>query len=208
MFQKGTFVNAFYESWPIVYGEEAYGFAKTGQTIVNVTDSQVIKLYVDDEPFYLPTASLLQYERRLDMQAGTLDREVLWETPSGKHVSIHSRRLVSFPERHLAAISYEVTVLNAKVSVVIVSEIGTAQSGEAGSGDPRQARGFQWQVLQPRVQAVNDRRIKKGLSATWVAEVSARYGIRLDFFGIGSPSATSATWVAEVSDPGAGAPRS
>ncbi len=159
VFQKGTFVNAFYESWPIVYGEEAYGFAKTGQTIVNVTDSQVIKLYVDDEPFYLPTASLLQYERRLDMQAGTLDREVLWETPSGKHVSIHSRRLVSFPERHLAAISYEVTVLNAKVSVVIVSEIGTAQSGEAGSGDPRQARGFQWHVLQPRVQAVNDRRI-------------------------------------------------
>ncbi len=48
--QNGTFVNGFYESWPIVYGEEAYGFAKTGQTIVNVTDSKKIKLYVDDEP--------------------------------------------------------------------------------------------------------------------------------------------------------------
>ncbi len=34
----GTFVNGFYESWPIVHAEEAYGFAKTGQTIVNVTD--------------------------------------------------------------------------------------------------------------------------------------------------------------------------
>ena len=33
--ENGTFVNGFYESWPIIYGEEAYGFAKTGQTIVN-----------------------------------------------------------------------------------------------------------------------------------------------------------------------------
>ena len=37
---------------PIAYGEEAYGFAKTGQTILNVTDAKIIKLYVDDEPFY------------------------------------------------------------------------------------------------------------------------------------------------------------
>ena len=54
--EEGTFVNGFYESWPIVYGEEAYGFAKTGQTIVNATEAKIIKLYVDDEPFWLPSA--------------------------------------------------------------------------------------------------------------------------------------------------------
>jgi hypothetical protein len=107
--QNGTFVNGFHETWPIVYGEEAYGFAKTGQTMLNVTDSKIIKLYVDDEPFYLPTTNLLRFERRLDMQAGTLDREVLWETPSGKHVLLQSRRLVSFQHRHLAAIAYQGT---------------------------------------------------------------------------------------------------
>jgi hypothetical protein len=47
----GVFLNGFYESWPIVYGESAYGFAKNGQTIVNVTDAKIVKLYVDDEPF-------------------------------------------------------------------------------------------------------------------------------------------------------------
>ena len=36
------------------------------------------------------------------MKNGRLDRWVLWETPAGKVVSIRSRRLVSFPERHLA----------------------------------------------------------------------------------------------------------
>ena len=55
--QNGTFINGFYESWPIVYPEQAYGLAATGQTIVNVTDTKIIKLYVDDEPFWLPHAT-------------------------------------------------------------------------------------------------------------------------------------------------------
>lgn len=158
-FQRGTFVNGFHETWPIVYGEEAYGFAKTGQTIVSVTDSKIIRLYVDDEPFYLPTANLLRFERALDMKAGTLDREILWETPSGKQISIRSRRLVSFQHRHLAAISYQVTVLNAKAPVVISSEMITEQSNQTGNGDFRRARGFENRVLLPQVNYAKDHRI-------------------------------------------------
>ena len=37
--ENGTFINGFYERRPIVYGEDAYGFAKTGQTTCNVTDT-------------------------------------------------------------------------------------------------------------------------------------------------------------------------
>jgi alpha,alpha-trehalose phosphorylase len=158
-FQKGTFVNGFHETWPIMYGEEAYGFARTGQTIVNVTDSKIIRLYVDDEPFYLPTANLLRFERVLDMKAGRLDREILWETPSGKRVSIKSRRLISFQHRHLAAISYQVTVLNASAPVVVSSEMVTEQSGQTPGGDPRQARGFAQRVLLPEANYSKDARI-------------------------------------------------
>src|SRR5215470_16696123 len=49
-------------------------------TMLNVTDSKIIRLFVDDEPFWLPHAHLLRYDRRLNMKAGTLDREILWET--------------------------------------------------------------------------------------------------------------------------------
>ena len=111
--ENSTLINGFYETRPIIYREEAYGFAKTGQTIVNVTDSKIIKLFVDDEPFWLPNANLLSFDRRLNMKSGTLDREILWETPAGKQVLITSRRLVSFANRHVAAISYCVTLLNA-----------------------------------------------------------------------------------------------
>jgi alpha,alpha-trehalose phosphorylase len=76
----GTFVNGFHETWPIVHAEGAPALAKTGQTIVNVPDTTIIKLYVDDEPFFLPTARLQDYGRILDMRAGTLTRELVWAT--------------------------------------------------------------------------------------------------------------------------------
>jgi len=67
--ENSTLINGFYETWPILYGEDAYGFARTGQTICNVTDSKIIKLFVDDEPFWLPDANLLSYDRRLNMKS-------------------------------------------------------------------------------------------------------------------------------------------
>jgi len=158
-FQNGTFINGFYESWPIVYGEEAYGFAKRGQTIVNVTDSKIIRLYVDDEPLFVPTANLLSFERALDMKTGILEREILWETPSGKRVSIKSQRLISFQHRHVAAISYQVMMLNADAPVVISSEVLTRKSDQPSRGDPRQARGFEHQVLLPQTSHAQNHRI-------------------------------------------------
>ena len=157
--QSGTYVNGFYESWPITYGEEAYGFAKTGQTMLNVTDTKIIKLYVDDEPFHLPSANLLKFERVLDMRAGTLDREVLWETPAGKQIAIKSRRLVSLQQRHLAAISYEVTVLNAEAPVTISSEMVNDNTRRGNGADPRRARGFSHRALFPRAHYANEARV-------------------------------------------------
>ena len=55
-YRHGTFINGFFETWEIPYGERAFGFATTGQTIVNVPDATVIRLYVDDEPFDLASA--------------------------------------------------------------------------------------------------------------------------------------------------------
>lgn len=158
--QYGTYVNGFHETWPIVYGEEAYGFARTGQTMLSVTDAKIIKLFVDDEPFWLATANMLRFDRRLNMRAGTLDREVLWETPAGKQVLIRSRRLVSFEHRHAAAIQYEVTVLNARAPVAISSEVlAERRSVPRGGNDPRRGKAFSGRVLQPRTSHGSGQRI-------------------------------------------------
>ncbi len=158
--EHGTFVNGFHETWPIPYGEHAYGFASTGQTIVNVPDGKIVRLYVDDEVFDLSRATVIDYERALDMRAGTLNREVLWETPTGKRVRVRSCRMVSFTERHLAAISYEVTVLNAAAPIVVSSELILHQQPRMlAEDDPRLARQLDRSVLVPRIHQFEGNRI-------------------------------------------------
>ena len=84
----GTFINGFHETWPIRHAEEAFGFARVGQTIVNVPDNKTIKLYVDDEPMLLSVADLEDYERSLDFADGQLRRDIIWRTPGGKRVKV------------------------------------------------------------------------------------------------------------------------
>ena len=166
VFQSGTFINGFYESWPIVYGEEAYGFAKTGQTMLNVPDTKVMRLYVDDEPFAMAAAHISEYRRELDMRAGILIRELVWETSSGKQVRISDRRLVSFEYRHLAALSYEVTVLNADAQIVISSEIVESIDAAEDDDDPRKAKGFRGRVLLPITHSADQCRIVQCLKTS------------------------------------------
>jgi alpha,alpha-trehalose phosphorylase len=157
----GTFINGFHETWPIHHAEEAYGFARTGQTMVNVPDATVIELYVDDEPLVLDTARLPAYERVLDFRDGTLTRELDWSTPAGKQVHVSTRRLVSFEHRHLAAVQYEVTITDRAAPLTLVSKVVNRQDVEVTSrteaseeavADPRVARAFRDRVLNTRVR--------------------------------------------------------
>ncbi|HEY8281891.1 MAG TPA: glycosyl hydrolase family 65 protein [Amnibacterium sp.] len=158
--EHGTYINGLHEVWPIRHAEQAYGFAEVGQTIVNAPDAKIMRLYVDDEPLVLDVAELLTYERSLDFADGELRRELLWLTPAGKRVRVRSDRMVSFVERHLAVMSFEVTVENADASVVISSQVLNRQDGEDEFGrtvpeegpagfDPRRAERLAERVLQP-----------------------------------------------------------
>ena len=55
-YDAGTVLNGFYESWPIAYPEDAYGLARTGQTIVAPPDGSIVRLLVDGEPLDVTTA--------------------------------------------------------------------------------------------------------------------------------------------------------
>jgi alpha,alpha-trehalose phosphorylase len=164
----GTFLNGFHETWRIQHAEDAFAFAKTGQTIVNVPDAKLMKLYVDDEPLLLSTADLEHYERALDFRGGTSHRDVVWRTPAGKRVKVRSERMISFEHRHLAMLVLEVTMLDADAPIVISSQLMNRQDGEdeyhvrsaaLGEGmDPRRARRFDHRVLVPRLQRRDDAR--------------------------------------------------
>ena len=158
--QPGAFLNGFYESWPIPYGESAYGFAKTGQTIVNVTDGKLVRLSVDEEPFELERADIRSYTRSLEFRTGTVEREIVWETPAGKRIAVRSRRMVSITHRHLALLSYEITCLNETAHLTLSSEMTTRRlNGHEEGDDPRRSAGFDGRVLVPMSHEADGRRV-------------------------------------------------
>ena len=67
---SGTYLNGFYESYPLEYGERGYGFAEDGQAVVNVTDGKIIRLLVEDEPLDIHRGRLEHHERVLDFRSG------------------------------------------------------------------------------------------------------------------------------------------
>ncbi|MEZ5086975.1 MAG: glycosyl hydrolase family 65 protein [Tessaracoccus sp.] len=174
-YAHGTFVNRFHETWRISHAEEAYGFARTGQTIVNVPDAKLIKIYVDDEPLQLSLADLESYERVLDFRSGQMTRDLIWRTPAGKRVRIRSSRMVSFTDRHLALFELEVTMLEGDAPVVISSQLVNRQDGysdyhrpqnEQEGWDPRRSSKFAGRVLQPELNWHKDNRMMLGYQTT------------------------------------------
>ncbi|HET7047592.1 MAG TPA: hypothetical protein VFI54_04915 [Solirubrobacteraceae bacterium] len=136
---SGSYLGGFHEVRPLTYPESGYAYSETGRTVVNVTNGKVIRLLVEDEPFDVRYGELRSHERVLDFRDGVLRRAVEWVSPTGRIVRISSTRLVSFTQRAVAAILYEVEPLDGPVAVVAQSELVANESLPGPSGDPRDA---------------------------------------------------------------------
>jgi alpha,alpha-trehalose phosphorylase len=133
----GTYLNGFYEARPLPYGETGYGYPEAGQTVVNVTNGKIIRLLVDDEPFDVRFGQLRSHERTLDFRAGVLRRRAEWVSPAGRLVRVSSVRMVSFVQRAVAAIVYEVEPLGNATRLVVQSELVANEPMPTFPGDPR-----------------------------------------------------------------------
>ena len=152
-FERGTYVNGFYESRPIVYPEAAYGYAQDDQAMLNVTDGKMISLKVDGDVFDVREGELIEHNRVLDLRRGFVGREVVWESPSGRRISVRTRRLVSLTIPHLACMEYEVEALGPEsaspMTMEITSHLVANESDLRHSDDPREMAAFWGQVLKP-----------------------------------------------------------
>jgi len=135
----GTYLNSLYELRPLPYAEAGYGYPESGQSVINVTNGKLIRLLLDDEPFDIRYGELHHHERTLDFRDGVLRREVEWSSPAGQRVKVQSTRLVSFVQRSIAAIQYEVTPVDAPARIVLQSELIANEQLPRPANDPRVA---------------------------------------------------------------------
>jgi len=135
----GTYLNGVYEVRPLPYAEIAYGLPESGQEVINVTNGKLVRLFVDDEPFDVRYGHLGSHERVLDFRAGTLSRAAEWTSPAGRAVRVSSVRLVSFTQRAIGAIRYEVEPLESPARIAVQSELLANEQLPQSGQDPRVA---------------------------------------------------------------------
>ena len=120
---EGNFVNGFYESEHIRYGEWNFGFPTESQSLLNLPNAKIIKLFIEDEEFSMLTGEIEDYKRVLHMKEGRITLDLIWVSPKGKKVKISISRFVSFNNKNLMEIRYKVTPLNFSGNLKFISAI-------------------------------------------------------------------------------------
>ncbi len=136
-YHKGTYINGFYDSEPIIYGESAYGFAENHETILNLPDPKRIELEVGSLPFSMKRGVVNASSRNLNYRTGLLTRTVDWTSAQGDRVKITTERMVSFTEKHCALISYTVEAVDKALSIKLTSFLDIGVRNRSSKDDPR-----------------------------------------------------------------------
>lgn len=131
--KPGTFLNAFYETHEIVYGENAYGYAKQHQTMVNLFDFKCAQLMIDDEAELV----LKKKHLSLDMKKGLLLETYLYESPEGKQLEYQVESFASHADRRVYAQRIQLKAVNFSGMVKIDKAPQAIRGSKDSEFDPR-----------------------------------------------------------------------
>ena len=105
------------------------------EDLVNFPNWLCLRIRVDGGPWFDPLhAELLRYRLCLDLENGTLERQIRFRDAEGRETSLSSRRLVSMADPHYAAIEMRLEAENWSGTLEIRS---TIDSGVTNSGVAR-----------------------------------------------------------------------
>ncbi len=141
----GQYINGFYDISKMNQAERLYGLALEKQTMLNIADTQRIRVFIDGEEFSLFDGAVLDSRLSVDMDKGITVREVLWRSPGGKELKITITRMTSFYQLPLFTIEHEMVPLNFSGDILIESRHSGNVSNFVDPSDPRTAdEGFQY----------------------------------------------------------------
>jgi len=91
----GSYINGVYEEKTVVHPSYFVGFSTRFCFMVNTVDWLYTRITIDGETLDPAKSKISDFVRCLDMKAGTLTREFIWETKSGKKLKIRFLRFIS-----------------------------------------------------------------------------------------------------------------
>jgi alpha,alpha-trehalose phosphorylase len=142
---EGCYINGFFESHTIKYPEAAYGYASTGETMLNLPNGTLLRIEIDGKEVVYDETSVSNCVRELSFRSGELRREYIWSNGSKKTKMVF-RRFVSMTHKNIAAIRLECTALDETIAIKIdagidgnISNIAAGDDPRVGSGTPKDA---------------------------------------------------------------------
>lgn len=136
---RGQYINGFYDYTNMKQAENLYGLVREKQTMLNVADTQGIKLIIDDEVFNMFHGTVLKSKRWVNMDKGITGRFVHWRSPKGKELTITITRMTSFYQLSLFTIEYDIMPLNFSGDIMIESNHNGSVNNYVNPHDPRVA---------------------------------------------------------------------
>lgn len=162
---EGNFVNGFYESEEIRYGEANFGSPLRSQSLLNLPNMKETRVCFAGELFTMEEGEIEDYSRRLSLKEGVLERKLVWTSPLGKKVQIDMKRLVSFEIKNIMAICYQVVPLNFSGEIKFTSRLQADVENHTRKTNPIVDYGPFGRRLEPlRLAAQKNRLYYKGIT--------------------------------------------
>lgn len=153
---RGTYMNGIYDSKTIHYGESAHGFPELSETMVNLPDTQLIKVTLGNESLDLTESKILELKRAFDLDKGITTRSVLYETKSGFQCWIHTKRMAHLEYLPLFMIDFEIESVNYEGPCLIESCLDANINNLSDKDDIRLSHQDSKHLNLKQVEILND----------------------------------------------------
>ena len=137
---RGAYLNGFCEEEAINYNEKLYGFPTSKQTIVNLPDAQTIEIFADDEKINCWSNKVNDFNYRLNMLDGIVERSFVYNTENG-FLNICFKRFTSFTRPGIFTIKAKIKSNGFNGKIKICSTLDGDVKNFTNSLDPRVASG-------------------------------------------------------------------
>jgi maltose phosphorylase len=138
----GNYLAGIYYPDPTRVGWWKNGYPDYFAKILNAADWKPIRVMVDGVPLDLATAEMRSFRRVLHMRTGELTRTFRATLPNGRTVDVDTIRFVSMARRHLGAIRYRITPIDADVTLTVSMHV----DGDVVNEDSNYDAGFWLEV--------------------------------------------------------------
>jgi len=145
--EKGTFINGFYESGPITYGEKAFGFADNWQTIVPLPEGKSVLFEADGDLLSVDEDSTGALFRILNLKESSTRWSFILKDSSGREYKGQVDIVIPFSYRASVRFRWKISIPEGIDTFGVISSIRAEKNSLSETDDPRLPGHFKGSTL-------------------------------------------------------------